>query len=482
MVNKGMNDVFELLKKVLDYAVAAGASYAEARFHSDSHRGVSLRNGGVEGVMASYEVGMGIRVLVNGGLGFASTNMLKPENLTRVVDKAVKMARASSCLKSSRICFSEEEAYSVDWRVSEKKRLEDWSLSGKIDFLKNLDKAATSQGVNVSSRHIGYSERRTERVYANTEGALVSAVVPRPSFFALITVTDPSKGVIQRTIQFGGSGGVEIVESWKLEEKLGAEVKTLHKMLTESVRAPEGVMDVVVGSEVAGIISHEASGHPGEADRILGREGAQAGESYLKAEDLGRKIGSEAVNVVDDPAIPGSYGFYLFDDEGVKARRKFLIKEGRICEFLMNRETAARLGVKSNGSARASRYGVEPIVRMSNTFILPGDHSLEELLSDVAKGVYVKSFMEWNIDDKRWNQRYVGLEAYMIEEGRITRPVRNPVIEITTERLFSSVDAVGKDLDFVAATCGKGDPMQGMPVYMGGASFRMRNIMVRGVG
>ncbi|MBO3842348.1 MAG: TldD/PmbA family protein [Candidatus Brockarchaeota archaeon] len=477
-----MNDIVELSKKVLDYAIATGASYAEARFHSDSHSGVSLRNGGVEGVMAGYEVGMGIRVLVNGGLGFASTNTLKPETVTRVVDKAVKMARASSHIKTSRICFSEEEAYSVDWRVSEKKRLEDWSLSSKIDFLKTLDKTLISQGVNVSSRHIGYSERRTERVYANTEGALVSAVVPRPSFFALMTVTDPPKGIIQRTLQFGGSGGVEVVESWRLEEKLGAEVKTLHKMLTESVKAPEGVMDVVVGSEVAGIISHEASGHPGEADRILGREGAQAGESYLKAGDLNRKIGSEAVNVVDDPTIPGSYGFYLFDDEGVKARRKYLIKEGKICEFLLNRETAAKLGVKSNGSARASRYSVEPIVRMSNTFILPGDHSVEELLSGVAKGVYVKSFMEWNIDDKRWNQRYVGLEAYLIEDGRITTPVRNPVIEITTEKLFSSVDAVGKDLDFVAATCGKGDPMQGMPVYMGGPSLRMRNVMIRGVG
>ncbi len=477
-----MNDIVELLKKVLDYAIATGASYAEARFHSDSHSGVSLRNGGVEGVMAGYEVGMGIRVLVNGGLGFASTNTLKPETVTRVVNKAVKMARASSHLKTSRICFSEEEAYSVDWRVSEKKKLEDWSLSSKIDFLKNLDKTVISQGVNVSSRYIGYSEMRTERVYANTEGALVSAAVPRPSFFALITVTDPSKGIIQRTLQFGGSGGLEVVESWRLEEKLGAEVKTLHKMLTESVKAPEGVMDVVVGSEVAGIISHEASGHPGEADRILGREGAQAGESYLKAGDLNRTIGSEAVNVVDDPTIPGSYGFYLFDDEGVKARRKYLIEEGKICEFLLNRETAAKLGVKSNGSARASRYSVEPIVRMSNTFILPGDHSFEELLSGVAKGVYVKSFMEWNIDDKRWNQRYVGLETYMIEDGRITTPVRNPVIEITTEKLFSSVDAVGKDLDFVAATCGKGDPMQGMPVYMGGPSLRMRNIMIRGIG
>lgn len=477
-----MGDIAELSKKVLDYAVSAGASYAEVRFHNDSHKRVVFKNGGIEAVGTSYEAGFGIRVLVNGALGFASTNILKPEAATRVVDKAVKMARASSSFKSSRIVFSQEEVYTIDWRVSEKKKLENWSLNDRIGFLKHLDEIIVGQGINVSSRYLEYSEGRTERIYANTDGALISAAVPRPSFFALITVTDSFKGAIQRTLQLGGSGGTEIVESWGLEGRLSTEVKTLHKMLTESVSPPDEVMDVVVGSEVAGIISHEASGHPGEADRILGREGAQAGESYLRPSDLNRVIGSEVVNVVDDPTIPGSYGFYLFDDEGVKARRKYLIKEGRICEFLLNRETAAKLGVRSNGSARASRYSVEPIVRMSNTFMLPGNYSVEELLSDVVKGIYVKSFMEWNIDDKRWNQRYVGLEAYMVEDGEITKPVRNPVIEITTERLFSSIDAVGKDLDFAAATCGKGDPMQGIPVYTGGPSFRMRGIRIKGVG
>jgi len=477
-----MADIIDLLKKALDYAVASGASYAEARFHNDLRKNITLKNGYVEAVEADYERGVGIRVIVNGGLGFASTNILKPETLTSVVDRAVKMARASSLHRTVGIRFSEEDAYSVNWSVFEKKSLENWGLNDKIDYFKKLDGDILSQGVNVSSRYLTYSEEGSEKVYVNTEGSLILARIPRPSFSAIITVSDSSKGVVQRVLQFGGCGGLEALEAWRLEEKLKEEAKVLHKMLVDSVKTPEGIMDVVIGSEVTGIVSHEASGHPGEADRILGREGAQAGESYLKPTDIGRRIGSEVVNLVDDPTIPGSYGFYLFDDEGVKARRKYLIKEGRIFEFLTNRETAASLGIKSNGSARASRYSVEPIVRMSNTFMLPGDHTLEELLSDVSKGVYIKSFMEWNIDDRRWNQRYVGLEAYMIEDGRITVPVRNPVIEITTEKLFSSIDAVGRDLDFTAATCGKGDPMQGVPVYTGGPSVRIRGIRIGGVG
>ncbi|MDW8034419.1 MAG: TldD/PmbA family protein [Nitrososphaerota archaeon] len=468
----------DLLKKILDYAILSGASYAEVRLHNDFEKSITLKNGDVEAVEANYERGMGIRVIVNGGLGFASTNLLKPETITIIVDRAVKMARASSLHKAIGIRFSEEDVYSIEWSVFEKKNLENWSLNDKVDFLKKLDGEVLSQGVKVSSRYFVYSEEKSERIYVNTEGTLISARISRPSFSALITVVDSSKGVIQRTLQFGGSGGLEVLESWNLEEKLKEELKTLHRILIDSTNPPEGIMDVVVGSEVTGIISHEASGHPGEADRILGREGAQAGESYLKPTDIGRKIGSEVVNLVDDPTLPGSFGFYLFDDEGVKARRKYLIKEGKIFEFLTNRETAARLGVKSNGSARASGYNVEPIVRMSNTFMLPGDYTLEELLGDVSRGVYIKSFMEWNIDDKRWNQRYVGLEAYLIEDGKVTVPIKNPVIEITTEKLFSSIDAVGKDLNFTAATCGKGDPMQGIPVYTGGPSIRIRKIRV----
>ncbi|MGQ9479497.1 MAG: TldD/PmbA family protein, partial [Thermoproteota archaeon] len=465
-----------------NYAVSVGASYAEARFHNDSEKGISFKNGEIEALEASYEMGLGIRVLVNGCLGFASTNVVKPESIARTVDTAIKIARAASALKLQKTDFSEEEQYSVEWRVYEKKKLEDWSMQDKIGFLKNLDETIMSQGISVSSRYFAYSESISERMFTNTEGVFISSRVSRPFLFAVMTVSDPIKGVIQRTLEFGGSGGVEVVESWRLEERLNEEVRVLWRILRNSVRPPEETMDVIVGSEVTGIISHEASGHPSEADRILGREGAQAGESYLSVDDLGKmKIGSEVVNIVDDPTLPGSYGFYLFDEEGIKAQRKYLIKGGVINEFLMNRETARRLGLKSNGSARASGYDVEPIVRMSNTFMLPGDYSFEELFEDVKRGVYIKSFMEWNIDDKRWNQRYVGLEAYLVENGKVTTPVRNPVIEVTTKKLFSSIDAVGKDLDFNAAVCGKGDPMQGAPVFTGGPSIRIRGIRIRGL-
>ncbi|MHA1676200.1 MAG: TldD/PmbA family protein, partial [Candidatus Njordarchaeales archaeon] len=188
--------------------------------------------------------------------------------------------------------------------------------------------------------------------------------------------------------------------------------------------------------------------------------------------------GSDVVTVIDDPTIPNSYGFYLYDDEGVKAKPRFLIKEGYINEFLHNRETAVRFGTKSNAAARASAYNREPIVRMANTYVAPGDYTFDELLEDIRFGVYIKTFGEWNIDDRRFNMRFVGKEAWLIENGRLTKLVRNPILEITTPAYYASIDAIDKNLEFEAATCGKGDPGQGVPVWTGGPNIRLRNIRV----
>jgi TldD protein len=236
-----------------------------------------------------------------------------------------------------------------------------------------------------------------------------------------------------------------------------------------------------LGPEVVGIICHESCGHPQEADRILGREAAQAGESYLEPDMIGTKIGSEYVTIVDDPTLPKSFGYYLYDDEGVEARERMLVDKGKVANFLQNRETAAELGVKSNGAARAVAYSREPMIRMANTYMKPGSYDREELFDDIKSGVYIKTFMEWNIDDRRFNQRYVGLEAYLIRNGEIDKPVRNPVLEVTTPSLYGSVDAVSNTVDFQAATCGKGDPQQGASVWTGGPEIRLRGLRLGGL-
>ncbi len=252
------------------------------------------------------------------------------------------------------------------------------------------------------------------------------------------------------------------------------------EILEKGQKAPRGEVDVVLGSEIVGIVCHESCGHPQEADRIPGREAAQAGESYLKPNMLGFQVGSEQVTVVNDPTLPHSYGYYEYDDEGIHAGERILINHGKIAGFLHNRETAADFKTQSNGASRSVGFDREPIVRMANTYMKPGSHTFDELLEDVHQGVYMKTFMEWNIDDKRYNERYVGHEAYLTENGELKGHVRNPVLEVTTPKLYGSVDAVGEEMEFDAGTCGKGDPIQGAPVYEGGPSIRLRRILLGG--
>jgi TldD protein len=282
--------------------------------------------------------------------------------------------------------------------------------------------------------------------------------------------------------QFGYAGGWEALDKWKLTEQMINQAKVLQRVIKEAKAVKPGKMDLLCGSEVAGIAAHESCGHPMEADRILGREMSQAGKSFVYTGGpfwLGTKIGSDAVTIVDDPTIKNSYGYYEYDDEGIRARHRYLYKNGVINEFLHNRETAAKLNTRSNGASRAINYDREAIVRMANTFVQPGDMNEEEIFEDVTRGVYMKSFTEWNIDDKRFNQRYVGREAYLIEKGELTHPLARPVIETTTKTFWSAVDAVSKKAEYDAATCGKGDPQQGMPVYTGGPIIRLRSVHVK---
>ena len=472
----------DLAREAVDQALSLGASYAEARVQRDSGHTFTLKNGAAEPVTVTRKLGLGIRVIVDGALGFASTNSLDRDELRSTTESAIRTAKASRRLVTSPIRLSQEKSWENNWEAKMKVDVRGVSPEEKYELLFTIEKSLSPENVHVSlpSRILIFDEDLSEKFYVNSEGSKLHGFVPRLSLIFFLTAHEPGKGVVQRLHHEAQSRGWEVVKDWEPKEIAADDAKMLGRLLREGVPPPKGEIDMVLGAEVTGIICHESCGHPQEADRILGREAAQAGESYLKPDMVGHKIGSEHVTIIDDPTLPNSYGFYLYDDEGVKARPRFLINEGMIASFLQNRETAAELGGMSNGASRSSSYDREPIIRMANTYMKPGNHSLDELLEGVGNGVYMKNFMEWNIDDRRYNQRYVGLEAYLIENGQITTPLRNPILEITTPGLYGSVDAVGKDVEYTGATCGKGDPMQGAPVWTGGPPIRLRKIRLGG--
>ena len=454
------------------------ADYAEVRIERQKQESFVLKNSTPEVGSFGEAKGIGVRVLVDGCLGFVSTDILDKKNIKSIVSKAIKIAQLSKKANKKPVKFSKENVFLANIRIKPKKDAFSLSPDEKVKFLKDIDKDLTNLPFKVPNRQLSFANSELKKIYMNSEGSKIKLVLPRIDFLWFITVM-AKENAKQRYLMYNETQGLEALRKWNLNETVMREARALHENLTKGKKCPSGVMDVVAGPEVVGIAVHESTGHPYEADRILGREAAQAGESFVTKNMLGTRIGSNKVNVIDDPTIENSAGFYLYDDEGVKARKRILIKNGVINEFLHNRETAKMLGIKSNAAARAVSFDKEPIVRMANTYMETGDWARDEIIEDTKKGIYVKNFMEWNIDDIRYNQKYVGAEAYLIKNGELAEPVINPVIEVTTPTFYKSVDACAKDIEFYAGPCGKGEPMQAIPVFMGGPTIRLKRLRIR---
>lgn len=466
----------DLVDLAVDYARQKGAAYAEARFERQEPEEFILKNGTLDALYVGADRGIGVRVLAKGGLGFAATNTLTKAEVRTIVDDAVRMARASK--RETPITFAQEEAVTTEWSVPEETKLSDVPVEEKITAFQEVDRAVTELGFKIPARFFQLSCNRITKYFANSEGSRIRSYSPRLRTSFFLTVVKGADAE-QSHREYGWSGGWEALRELNVTERVLDEARSMQRSLLEGKKSPEGKMDLVVGPQVSGIAAHESCGHPTEADRVLGREASQAGKSFIGPDGIGMKVGSEVVNVCDDPTVEHAIAYYATDDEGVRARRRYLYKEGKVNEFLQNRETASGFGTRSNGASRAVNYNVEAIVRMANTFVEPKDHAIEEMIEGVRYGVYMKSFMEWNIDDKRYNAKYAGREAYLVENGEIKHPVRRTVVELTTPTFWSAVDAVGKDLEFEAGFCGKSDPGQPLDASLGGPTMRLRNVYLR---
>jgi len=475
----------DLAELSIDEARRGGATYAEARVHGGTGTGFFLKNGDPQPAAIEDSFGIAVRVIAAGAMAFGATNGLSKPRVRDMTRKTVRMARSSAALVKEPIEMGKSKPAKLKVRVEEKEPVE----GGDPNWLKSLlleldgtvvEVAAGPGGVRIPNRFLGATVGVEEKFIVTSDGARVESRVPRFNFFGILTALKGGDAA-QRIIQQGETGGLEAVKRIGLMGMVEGEARTLTKVLGQAGKAPTGMMDVVLSPELSGIAAHESVGHPQEADRILGREGAQAGESYLSKESLGMKVGSEEANVSDDPTLAHSNGYCPVDDEGVASSKRRLIVAGKITEFLQNRATSSLLGVRNNGASRSVGFDREPIIRMSNTFVEPGDYStVEELLKEVKDGIYIKSFTEWNIDDKRLNQRYTGLEAYRVKGGEAAGLVRAPILEITTPALWGSVKGRTKRLEFEAATCGKGDPQQGIPVWTGGPDTLLAGVRIMG--
>jgi TldD protein len=456
----------ELNDEIADYAVSvaskSGMEYSEAYLEYSNSYSYAIEQGIMSGSGYLEEIGLRIRMLKNKRLYTFSTNILDKGHIRRIVGKFKNFKGVDTEM-------SKENVESGSYKTKEKTKIED------ADMLKDLvetDKALADLK-HLKNRMIYGGMGRSKSYFTNSEGSKIKADVPSMNSFVVLVV-GKDKETRQAMLQFGAIGGYENFKKLNITENSLERSKSMYEVLSKGVVLKDdelkNVKNVVISPEIAGIAVHESIGHPNEADRVFGREAPQAGTSYISPKNLGLEIGSEIVNIFDDPTIDNSFGFYLYDDEGVKAQKKHIIKNGRQNELLINREYGKILGIKSNASARSDSYSNEPLIRMSNSYLGKGNSSFDELVKEARNGVYIKSFMEWNIDDTRTFSRYQGNEAYLIKNGSLEKPIKNYKLESSTTDFWHAVKLLGKDFGSTIASCGKGEPMQGVSVSMGGPS------------
>ena len=460
----------DLAEFVVNFASKLGATYADIRIEEHYDEDIEIMNGIPEKHVIIKKKGAGIRVLANGAWGFQSTTDLTREGLKKATEIAFKVAKASAKHLKKPVKLAPVKVVKDYVKVKVKKDIEDMSVEEKIGCCIEWDKTMkVSEEVKRTSTN--FSCVKVNKLFVSSEGASIR--FENHVLWVFINSFAKRNDLIQSYSWIeGGSGGFELLEKvniHKLAEKVGK--KSIELLDAEAAPKMEKVYAVMEPDYVA-LLVHEIVGHPSEADRVLEREAAWAGTTWWKGLE-GQKIGSDLLTVYDDPTVEGTLGFYLYDDEGTPARRKVLIENGVLKERMHSRETAAIFGVEPNAGMRAITYEFIPLIRMSNTFIAKGDWKRDEIIEETKRGVYVIGMKQPSIDDKRYNWTISAQEGYLIENGELTKHLRDVALMAIAPEFFKSIDAVGDDLEIRSVPgCGKGTPMQGLYVGNGGPTIR----------
>jgi len=320
---------------------------------------------------------------------------------------------------------------------------------------------------------VDYTGIKIKKLFMNNEGANIRFI---NSLAWVLLKADAKENEVTQFYEktIGHSGGYEIFKEQDMDEVAKEVGLKAASLLKAKPAKTEKNATLILDPEYIALLVHEIIGHPSEADRVLGRETAWAGTTWW-AGKIGEKIGSELLSAYDDPTIPGTLGYYLYDDEGVKARRKLLIDRGVLKEHMHSRETAAAFGVEPNAGMRGITFEYIPLIRMSNTFLDGGDWEYEEMLKETKHGYLIIGMRHPSIDDKRYNWTISAQEGYEIENGELTKHLRDVSLTSTSPEFFKSIDAVTKNYQIVPLPgCGKGDPMQALYVGNGGPYVRCK--------
>jgi TldD protein len=475
----------DLTDRALDTATRRGATYADVRVVHSLSESISVKSGRVEGVASGESEGFGVRVIVDGAWGFASSRSIDSVEIDRVAAEAVRIARASATALRRPVVLDDRPPAHGSFETPIVEDPFAVSLESKIADLLAAD-AAMNHVKGIAYTESQYAALREWKTFAASDGS-----------FTEQTITHVGSGVEANAISGdehqrrswpdngGGwqAAGYEYVRSLDLLGHAEAYAEEAVALLS-APQCPPGRRTIVLDPSQLYMQIHESCGHPCELDRVYGTEASYAGTSFLTTDKLesGFRYGSDLVTIMADATAAGGMGTFGWDDEGVAAQAVPLIKEGILSGYLTSRETAPRIGRRSGGAMRADGWNRIPLIRMTNINLLPVDGmSLDDIVADTDDGLYLAQCRSWSIDDRRLNFQFATEGGYEIKGGVKGRLVKNPTYTGITYELWRSCDAVGDASSYRmlgTPNCGKGEPGQVGHIGHAVSGARFRDVQV----
>jgi len=471
----------ELAELALARIRAAGADYGDVRVQHSLTQHLEGEDRRIASIRDIEDAGFGIRVLYHGGWGFAASSVLSLEEVPRVAELAVEIARGSSSLAREKVVLVEEPVHRAS--VETPFRIDPFGvpLEHKTALLCDVMEYVHRQAEVVRSRAALWA-RRDRKLFMSTEGSQLD--------FDLLAVQGEFTAVARYDGRFASRSfstphlrtGYELIE----DAGLLAEAPRIAAQAAEKVRAPAvepGRYDLVLDAEHLSLTMHESCGHPSELDRALGYEANYAGTSFLTPDKRGSfRFGSPSVSLVADNTEPETLAATGYDDDGVACQRWDIVRDGLFVGYCTNRETASKIGeTRSRGSNRAEGWGSVPIVRIANIGLEPGPAGLNDLIGDIKKGIYIEGHGSYSIDQRRYNFQFGGDAFWLIEHGKRTHMLRDVIYHGITPEFWGRCDGVADRTHrrrFGFITCGKGQPGQSGWMTHAASPARFRQVDV----
>lgn len=461
----GVNEA--IIHDVIATALAHGGDYCDIFFQHKISNSVGLEDNSVDRAYANVDYGVGIRVLEGDQTGYSFTEDITPKAMKLAAKTAANIASQAKTLPPKKMAFYDTPNY-----YPIKTKWEDVKIDQKMPYLQAINDKVFALDKRIVKSKIWFSDENSYILVATSDGRIVCDYQPMASVSVSCNAEQDGRRE-QSGFNLSGRQGIEFFTPENIDRLSGESVRRT-VILFDAVKPSAGEMEVVLAPGRSGILLHEAIGHGMEAD--FNRKGIS-----IFSDKIGKPVAQPFVSIVDDGTVPNTRGSVNVDDEGNDTEKTFLVENGILRSYLHDHISAKHYKVKSTGNGRRQSFRFAPIPRMRATYMLPGPHNPEEIIQSVKKGLYAEAFTNGEVHIGAGDFTFYVKSGYLIENGKITKPVKDINIIGNGPKVLENIVMVGDDLKLSegGGTCGKDG--QSMPVSMGLPTVKVSSITVGGV-